>query len=60
MCATLEFLRPFASTINLDGVNTDREQVQDIAYDGDTADRKHRRNHMTKLDELFPAPDKPR
>jgi hypothetical protein len=34
MCETVTWLRPFQSTKDLDGLTTDREVVQDIAYDG--------------------------
>lgn len=35
MCQTVAWLRPFQSTKNLDGILTDRELIQDIAYDGE-------------------------
>jgi hypothetical protein len=43
MCNTVEQLHPFQSTRDLDGSYSDRETVQDIAFDGTTfADRiKH-------------------
>lgn len=35
MDRTIDLLRPYQSTRDLDGIRTDREDVQDIAYDGD-------------------------
>lgn len=36
MCQTLAIeLRPFRSTVYLDGARTDHDDVQDIAFDGD-------------------------
>ncbi len=40
MCNTVELLHPFQSTRDLDGSYSDRETVQDIAYDGDTFGRR--------------------
>lgn len=39
-CHTIELLRPFQSTRDLDGIRTDREEVQDIAYDGMTVEER--------------------
>lgn len=36
---TVELLHPYQSTRDLDGIRTDREVVQDIAYDGEVAYR---------------------
>jgi hypothetical protein len=41
-CQTVEQLRPFQSTRDLDGARFDREVVQDIAYDGEPAGRTKR------------------
>jgi hypothetical protein len=40
MCSTVEQLHPFQSTRDLDGSYSDRETVQDIAFDGETFGRK--------------------
>ena len=47
MCATLDLLRPFQSTIDLDGTNVDQEVVQDIAYDGNTPAAEHQQKKTT-------------
>lgn len=39
-CHTIDLLRPFQSTRDLDGIHTDREEVQDIAYDGMTVEER--------------------
>ena len=36
MCATPDDFHPFQSTIDIDGSKSDREIIQDIAYDGET------------------------
>lgn len=43
MDRTIDLLRPYQSTRDLDGIRTDREDVQDIAYDGDECGRRQRR-----------------
>jgi len=44
MCSTVDTLHPFQSTLDLDGSLSDRETVQDIAYDGNTPIEEHRKN----------------
>jgi hypothetical protein len=44
---TTEMLHPFQSTIDLDGTRTDRETVQDIAFDGEAAGRM--RCHVSRV-----------
>jgi hypothetical protein len=44
---TVELLHPFQSTRDLDGIHTDREVVQDIAYDGEVAYSRRIRGHLT-------------
>lgn len=39
---TVEMLHPYQSTRDLDGIRTDREVVQDIAYDGEVVYRCQR------------------
>ncbi len=39
-CNTAADLHPFQSTHDLDGMRADRETVQDIAWDGDSAGKK--------------------
>lgn len=39
MDRTIDLLRPYQSTRDPDGIRTDREDVQDIAYDGDCCGR---------------------
>ena len=36
-CVTSELQHPYQSSVRLDGVDSDREVIQDIAYDGDIA-----------------------
>lgn len=43
--------RPFASTVDLDGVRTDREDTQDIAFDGDPIENhQHRKDAPMDLE----------
>lgn len=53
-CLTVDRLHPYASTIVLDGVDDDREAIQDIAYDGDVALK--RPNHAKQKPRLRELP----
>jgi hypothetical protein len=43
MCNTVEQLHPFQSTRDLDGSYSDRETVQNIAFDGETFESRKRK-----------------
>jgi hypothetical protein len=47
MCATCEQFHPFMSTRDVDGNRFDREEVQDIAYDGITLAERGRHEHRS-------------
>lgn len=45
---TVEMLHPYQSTIDLDGLRTDREVVQDIAFDGETMEGRCSRTRKAR------------
>lgn len=53
-CSTCDRLYPWMSTRDADGLLTDREEIQDIAYDGETfAERSNNGKRTTSMGGRF-------
>jgi hypothetical protein len=48
LCTTSELARPFMSTRDVDGYRFDREEIQDLAYDGCLAEEGRFDEHRSK------------